>query len=38
MHTALVQRLVRDHSLWEETVEEESLQAATPAHPTPALR
>lgn len=39
MHTALVQRLVRDHSLWEETAEEEiSTEEVSAAAPVPALR
>jgi UDP-3-O-[3-hydroxymyristoyl] N-acetylglucosamine deacetylase len=31
MHTALVQRLVRDHSVWEETTEEATTGASIPA-------
>lgn len=38
MHTALVQRLVRDHSLWEEMAEEEATAADPAAHGAPALR
>ena len=38
MHTALVQRLLRDHSLWEETAEEEMSDLGTAAEPVPVLR
>ena len=36
MHTALVSRLLRDRTLWEETTMEEDRQPASPAVPAPA--
>jgi len=37
MHTALVQRLVRDNSLWEETTEEDVVHVEVTAHSAPAI-